>query len=235
MNCPSCDVSLDRVKYENVSVSQCSQCMGYLVNRNRVLLIKTTQKISSEALQAEVTSHSHPDSQSIIRCPKCRSRPMRKERIPIETDNGFSLDVCRDCNVVWFDGGELARLQIHYESSTKAIEAYAFQQKLQNQTEEEEEEFQQNLAALPKAENWLLFALYENMLAFTVIVMFVMTAIFFFFEFPTGVTVASSLGCAFPLGRLFVRKIERGRKRLTALFVVIAMEILFLGYLFFKT
>ncbi|MCH7988702.1 MAG: zf-TFIIB domain-containing protein, partial [Planctomycetes bacterium] len=139
MNCPTCDVRLDRAEYESVSVSQCPQCMGYLVNRNRVILIKTKQDHSPETLQAEVAAQSRPDAQANIRCPKCRGRQMSKERVPVGTDNDFFLDVCRHCNVIWFDGGELARLQIQHESSTKALEAYAFQQKTRNRTEEQEE------------------------------------------------------------------------------------------------
>ena len=233
MNCPTCDVPLERVKYENVSVSQCPQCKGYLVNRNRLILIKTTQDHSPETLQAEVSTQSYPDAQSIIRCPKCRGRNMSKERIPVETDNDFYLDVCRNCNVVWFDGGELARLQIQYESSTKALEAFAFQQKAQHRTKEQEEEFQQNLAALPKAEHWLISAFYEKLLAITVTVLFVMTAIFFYFDFPNWATVATSLGCAFSLGRLCVRMINGGIIRLTSLIIVTAVEVSFLGYLFY--
>ncbi len=233
MNCPTCDVPLDRVKYENVSVSQCPQCKGYLVNRNRVILSKTTQDVSSETLQAEVTTQSHPDAQANIRCPKCRGRTMSKERVPVEKDNEFFLDVCRDCNVAWFDGGELAKLQIQYESSMKAIEAYAFQQKAQHRTEEEEEEFQQNLAALPTAENPLKAAFRDNSLAAIVVVLVIMSELLVYFEFPNWVPAATSLACALSLGRLCVRMINGQILRLTSLIVVMAVEIYFLVYVFY--
>ena len=238
MNCPTCDVSLDRVKYESVTVSQCPQCMGYLVNRNRVILIKTKQDHSPETLQAEVAAQSHPDAQSNIRCPKCRGRQMSKERVPVDTDNEFFLDVCRDCNVVWFDGGELARLQIQYESSMKAIEAYAFQQKAQKRTEEQEEEFQRNLAALPKRNNWLESLFQESLLGMVTGVLFLVTLLISApimedWGIPIWVPAATSLGCALSLGRLCVRMIEGGILRRTALIVVVASEVSFLSYLFY--
>jgi Zn-finger nucleic acid-binding protein len=232
MKCPTCDVALDRAEYENVSVSQCPQCKGYLVNRNRVVLIKTTQDHSPETLRSEMTTQCHPDAQSNIRCPKCRGRMMSKERVPVKTDSDFFLDVCRECNVVWFDGGELARLQIQYESSMKALEAYSFQQKARHRTEEDEEEFQQNLAALPIEKNWIITALSERGLDIIVMVPIVVTGILFYSSYPNWVVALASLVCALCLALSCVKFIRGGILRITSVIAVIAVEVIFLSYIF---
>ena len=163
---------------------------------------------------------------------------MRKERVPVDTDNEFFLDACRDCNVVWFDGGELARLQIQYESSMKALDTYAFQQKAQNRTEEQEEEFQRNLAALPKRANWLKSLFQESLLGMITGVLFLATLLLLSplmkdWGIPIWVPAATSLGCALSLGRLCVRMLDGGKRRLTSLIIVVASEVYFLSDLFY--
>ena len=155
MDCPNCDVSLDRVKYENVQVQQCPQCRGYLIRRNRLRLIKSTRDQSIEDLQAEAEAHQRPDTSEPIRCPRCRVDRMTKERIRVEDAYDFTLDFCQKCSNVWLDGGELARLQMTFESSAKAVEAYAYGQREVSRTEAEKREFEQRLAEMPVAGNWV--------------------------------------------------------------------------------
>ena len=45
---------------------------------------------------------------------RCRRR---MEKLKTRWTIGFSLDECDSCNLLWFDGGELALMQLQYEGS----------------------------------------------------------------------------------------------------------------------
>jgi len=160
---------------------------------------------------------------------------MRKERVQITKEQSFSLDLCRDCNVVWFDGGELARMQIQYEKSAQALEAYAFQQREETRTEEEQKELEQAFAELPKWQSGLSLIGKEAFFAVASIALFVVTVIFFYFDFLRIISVLTSIAFAFCLGKSCLLSLEGSRKRFTALTIIILLELAFLSYnLFFK-
>ncbi len=64
---------------------------------------------------------------------------MKKEKIPLSRLGGepFFIDVCQKCRMVWFNGGELAKLQLDYEMSDQAIEELDHQLRLAQRTPEE--------------------------------------------------------------------------------------------------
>lgn len=64
----------------------------------------------------------------------------------------FRLDTCQSCDFVWFDPGELARIQLDYEMSPQGRDAARVQDRLQNMSPEEKEAFEDALAKLPEGD-----------------------------------------------------------------------------------
>lgn len=151
MNCPNCDVELERVEYENNPVFHCPQCAGYLLKRIQVSMIKSMRERSTESLQQDAARGHGAGTQTQIRCPRCRAETMHKQKITLSQLGGdpFFVDACRKCQLVWFDGGELARLQLEYELSDQAVEELNQQLRVAERTPEEQEELDRRLAALP--------------------------------------------------------------------------------------
>ena len=154
MKCPVCDAELRRSAYEGLPVFCCDSCHGYLVQTNRVANIKRRRE-KSDAELAEETQVAGADSKNQLACPRCR-RSMTKETA--QGENVFQIDKCQTCDVVWFDPGELARLQQNYQATPRAAEALRFQQRHQNMTAEEKAEFEEDLADLPPGDASLLSA-----------------------------------------------------------------------------
>ncbi len=155
MDCPTCGKQLSQAEYESTRVEQCGECSGYLVARKRLRLIKSSREKTPDVLENEAGAEQQPDTREQIRCPKCRVERMKKERVRVSADEAFMLDVCPKCENVWLDGGELARLQMKFEQSAKAIDAFARQEQLQNLDDDRREAFQQQLDELPSREHFL--------------------------------------------------------------------------------
>ena len=151
MKCPNCDIQLHHTQYEKYPVFQCPKCAGYLVAKKRLSVIKGSRERSTVELETEAQQERQPDQQERLRCPKCLANKMSKEKILFDEhpEESFTIDVCRQCSVIWFDGGELARLQLDYEASLKAIDELEFQQQWEDKTEVEKEQVQEQFAALP--------------------------------------------------------------------------------------
>ncbi len=154
MQCPVCDVKLNHAAYEGQTVYHCPECRGHLATRQRVSQIKSSRERSTEALKEEATQQQRADTAERLLCPKCCTNRMIKEKVRVRFAAGesFSIDVCGRCKVVWFDGGELARLQLEHEESPKGHDELRTQQRGQERTPEEQARFQQVLDALPGPE-----------------------------------------------------------------------------------
>jgi Zn-finger nucleic acid-binding protein len=111
--------------------------------------VRRAQATSVSQLQDEVLAERRDDTDDPLKCPRCCAA-MQKEFI--EEPASFFIDTCRTCELVWFDGGELARLQLSYEISPKGREAAEFQRRLREMTVEEREQFERNLTLLPKGD-----------------------------------------------------------------------------------
>lgn len=155
MKCPQCDQTLERVTYEDVPVMQCAKCSGYFVAQNRLTLIRNSRDQNPESLQQEVQTQQQRDSTEQIKCPKCRVDRMKKQKVRLDDENSFLLDVCPRCHHTWFDGGELARLQMKYEQSAKAVDEFARQSRLEQMPEEQRKQLDREIESLEKHEGIL--------------------------------------------------------------------------------
>jgi Zn-finger nucleic acid-binding protein len=106
---------------------------------------------------------------------------MKKQRVRVSDDEAFYLDACPECDHVWLDGGELARLQMKFEQSAKAIDAFARQEQLQNLDDTRREAFQQQLDELPAGEHFLHAAGKDLVIAGTVLALLMATVLTYFY------------------------------------------------------
>ena len=127
------------------------------MKRPRMAQIQSNRETSSEQLEHHAEKQATADSTGLIRCPRCRVQRMNKEKIQFDQrpEESFQLDVCRKCQMIWFDGGELAKLQLDYESSIKAIDQMERQQLAQSLSEDRKEQLEERIAAMPMASNAL--------------------------------------------------------------------------------
>ena len=139
----------------------CAQCKGHLVSSNKLETIKRVTKNTREQLKEEATSEVSTDLVGTILCPRCR-RKMRKEQIRVPALTLY-IDHCAPCSLVWLDGGELALIQLAYESSHHFVNTQELKQRIQEleASPERKSEFEVALARLPQGENVLKDALKE--------------------------------------------------------------------------
>ncbi len=161
MKCPTCSDTLVRVKYEGFPVFRCESCFGYLVPVHRIDSFKRSRGKTIEQLKDETLGESRPDTEERIRCPRCKM-VMKKEFF--KDLASFHTDTCESCELIWFDGGELARLQLCYEMSPQGQDAAEFQRRLREMSPEAKAEFERNLANLPERESAVSGALRESLL-----------------------------------------------------------------------
>jgi Zn-finger nucleic acid-binding protein len=227
-------VELARVAYEKHTAYQCPECRGYLVTRTKVSLIKSSRDRSTEALEEEASGEQRPDSSAVVPCPKCLGRNMTKRKIRIRQPIGesFSVDVCRHCRVIWFDGGELARLQLDYEQRPKAADELSAQQRRRDRTAEERKQLEELLAALPRSESFIDRALGELTWFFLAVALLVGVGVCYAIALPVGVTIAASVACGAVLG-WFVLRIVRatGPNIAVVALLVLALEVLWVAFL----
>ncbi len=145
MKCPICSIKLKRIPYEGFTILQCPKCHGHLVSAGRLEGIKRADRRSVELLKQEITAHSASDTTEKIRCPRCR-RAMKKQFI--EAPASLHVDACRECETIWLDGGELARLQLAHEISVRGQDAAEFRRRQREMTPEQKAQFSRNLEKL---------------------------------------------------------------------------------------
>ena len=232
MDCPKCRIELARDQYENAPVYLCTSCSGYLIKRNRLLLIKQSRERSADVLKQEAAAESDTDTVERLRCPRCRVEKMRKERIRIEPEGEFQLDVCKKCDYIWFDGGELARWQLDHEAGASAQEAERFRQRVESRSEAEQAALNKRIADAPRESSLFAGAFFEVILIGVLVASFLLAigALFVDAIFWSGL---GSLAFCLSLGCLLPRVLHTRNALLGSIAVLVIAELVFLGYLIF--
>lgn len=145
--CPNCGGRLARANYEYVPIFRCEACSGCLVAQERIAGIQRQQRTPTHELLREIEFHGQPDSSERLRCPRCRAM-MNKQ---IARGCGFHLDHCRHCRLTWFDGGELAQIQLAYEQSATGRDREEMRRRLAEMSPERRAELQRHLEKLPSS------------------------------------------------------------------------------------
>lgn len=106
MICPVCKVDMIVVEYRQIEIDYCRNCLGIWFDKGELeLLLKTSSQGTSglptvDGLAKETISHGRR------KCPIC-AKKMRE--VPLG-EPAIHVDVCRQGDGIWFDGGELQLL-----------------------------------------------------------------------------------------------------------------------------
>ena len=144
MKCRNCTAALKRIKYAGANVHECPNCFGHLVEKRSIARIEKRIDKDIDELKDEVLDSSGVDLAEKIRCPRCRNK-MRKETV---RKPGFQIDECDNCDFVWFDGGELASLQLVYESKGQTQELNGMRERLESMTAAQRKAYEDRIANL---------------------------------------------------------------------------------------
>jgi Zn-finger nucleic acid-binding protein len=146
-------VDLAPIEYEGFRVMHCATCKGHLVPVQRLESIKRVDREGGADLKADASAHFKGSTPARLACPRCRM-PMRKQAIDLPVLD-LHADICRHCELVWLDGGELALVQLGYEASRKFLNAKELRKRIQEleSSPERKAEFERNLAKLRKSED----------------------------------------------------------------------------------
>lgn len=147
--CPACAVPLIREDYESAWALRCPSCRGALVSRDRLDRIKRDPERHPDLLKQEARAEHAGDTGSAVGCPRCHA--IMKKKVLTRGAAELHLDYCPPCDLYWLDGGELALVQLLYETSAKGQEARALQRRALQATlsPERQARFQAALDRLP--------------------------------------------------------------------------------------
>jgi Zn-finger nucleic acid-binding protein len=104
--CPVCKQDMIVVEYRQIEVDYCFKCSGIWFDKGELeLLLKTTSLGDTglptlEGLARETRSHGER------KCPICHKK---MKEVPMG-EPAVHVDVCRQGDGIWFDGGELQQL-----------------------------------------------------------------------------------------------------------------------------
>lgn len=147
MECPVCHQKLTRAPYESVRIYQCNQCGGHLLSKSKLRKIEKLRTHSKSKLLNEINSATSTDNQQKLRCPECHfTMEHRFQKIGA---SNFRIENCPRCLWIWLDDGELAKLQILYETSDAGKQSEASRKRFQNMTDQEKKELDDRIAKLP--------------------------------------------------------------------------------------
>lgn len=109
MNCPRCQTELKPDKLSEAAITysaqSCPKCKGFWISDRQLKQIE----MEEQAALIEFRSIPGKDAQhQPLACPEC-AKVM--EKVTSERDPNVVMDVCRPCDKVWLDGGELAAIK----------------------------------------------------------------------------------------------------------------------------
>jgi Zn-finger nucleic acid-binding protein len=100
MLCPRCGKPLDLEKHAHGGLWRCPQCSGVAAN-----LTVLRRQLEEDVVRDFWRKAADAGAPSERKCPSC-SRPLR-EFVARHEDQSLRLDLCKQCQLMWFDPGEL--------------------------------------------------------------------------------------------------------------------------------
>ena len=109
MICPTCKNDMIVVEHENIELDYCTNCRGVWFDSGELeLLLESVGLESPDLFLSEVLNSAEAVSPEKKRkCPICRQK-MKKTIIGQQPE--VLIDVCRQGDGLWFDGGEVGQL-----------------------------------------------------------------------------------------------------------------------------
>ena len=127
MKCPACDIEMQEVVVEDITVDVCKQgCGGMWFDRFELQKVDEPHESAGEGLlQVETDSKVKVDPSQRRSCPKCDNITMMRHFFSVKKE--VEVDECPNCAGFWLDAGELGSIRNQFDSETdrkKAAEDY---------------------------------------------------------------------------------------------------------------
>lgn len=106
MNCPHCQMELQKKFYHGFVCYCCPKCGGHLITISALRNLSADKPFVNLLWKTASYGYSEPGPE----CGNC-PRPMRRVTLPLN-GTGLELDVCRNCQSIWFDPTELERIPL---------------------------------------------------------------------------------------------------------------------------
>jgi len=121
MYCPNCNSQLQGKEYEGILIDVCNECGGSWLDYGELSpIIDRREKIFSEEERITTFQTLGVDARKggILNCPKCGQQ---MQRFNYAVNTGVILDRCPQKDGLWFDKGELEKIQIVMEEHDNSI------------------------------------------------------------------------------------------------------------------
>jgi Zn-finger nucleic acid-binding protein len=109
MICPACRHPMVIVEHDEIELDYCTNCRGVWFDSGELELLLEAAELENyrDFLEKIMESGDATTREKKRRCPIC-SRKMKKTHIGAEKE--LLIDVCKNTDGIWFDGGEVAHL-----------------------------------------------------------------------------------------------------------------------------
>ena len=106
MNCPHCQLELEKEFYHGFVCYRCPECGGHLITISGLRNLSADKPFVNLLWKTACYGYSEPGPE----CGNC-PHPMRRVTLPLN-GVGLELDVCQNCQFIWFDPAELERIPL---------------------------------------------------------------------------------------------------------------------------
>lgn len=110
--CKRCDTDMQTVFYEGVAIQLCMDCKGIFLTRKKLEIIENSCEI--EISEDTPIPRNGPEVRR--HCPNCN---ILMKKVKHGSIRATVVDYCDDCNGIWLDKGEIASIQLGYETVQK--------------------------------------------------------------------------------------------------------------------
>ena len=109
MICPVCKSDMIAIEYSKIELDYCTKCHGVWFDAEELNLLFDRIGLEDHELPLDDLLHSTETqtSEKKYKCPICNKR-MKKTNIGKQPE--IMIDVCRQGDGLWFDGGEVGQL-----------------------------------------------------------------------------------------------------------------------------
>ena len=109
MICPTCKYPMVIVEHDEIELDYCTNCKGVWFDSGELELLLEMAELENyrDFLGHIIDSAEATTGEKKRKCPIC-NRKMKKTHIG--TGNELLIDICKNADGLWFDGGEVAHL-----------------------------------------------------------------------------------------------------------------------------
>ncbi len=178
MNCLKCNLELGILKFKGINIPYCTSCKGMYIKFPILKKISEMIELKTEIVNP-VDMESVKVKEDAKICPQC-GKQMDKIYF-----NGTVVDVCRDCNSIWFDNGELSKyFSIFMTQGSQIMDNVSFLNKYcAYNLKTKQESFTQEIEIQSKEKERRAWSM-NGFLAFSVILLTGLVSLFLAFFFP---------------------------------------------------